>query len=198
MPTLNALDQLHADYSALALRPPAALTPDHRRSLLVYRGELALLARTPLPLQTPTRVIQWLQTLAELETFIAREERWPRENRRLDRAAITNEERRLAIWVRTQRTAADGGLRCDYQLRRLACVPGFHRHPLDDRWYQHVIDHQHFTDTHRRAPLVRSDDATERSLAGFAAKQRLAFRRGRLSSRRIAVLERLEFWTWGR
>ena len=197
MPTLNALTQLRADYAVLALRPPAALTPDHRRSLLFYRCELSLVAQIPLPPHTPIPVIRWLKTLMELEAFIARERRWPRENRRLDPAAITAEERRLATWVRTQRTAADRGLRCDYQLRRLACVPGFHRHPLDDRWYQHVIDHQHFTDTRRRAPLLRSDEATERTLAGFAAKQRLAYRRGRLSPRQIGMLEVLEFWTWG-
>jgi hypothetical protein len=197
VPTLNALDQLHADYAALALRPPAALTPDRRRSLLFYQGELALLAHTPPPPQTPARVVRWLQSVAELEAFILREERWPRENRRLDRAAITNEQRRQGIWVRTQRTAADGGLRCDYQLRRLTSIPGFHLHPLDDQWSQHVIDHQHFTDTHQRAPLLRSDDLAERSLAAFGAKQRFVYRRGRLSPRRIEILERLDFWIWG-
>ena len=198
VPALNGLDQLHADYATLALRPPGALSPGRRRSLLFYRGELALLTHTPTPPQTPILVIRWLQTLAALEAFISRETRWPRENRRLDRAAITAEERRLAIWVRTQRTAADGGVRCDYQLRRLACVPGFHRHPLDDRWYQHVIDHQHFTDTQRRAPLLRSDDSAERSLAAFAAKQRLAYRQGQLLPRRIEILERLPYFTWAR
>jgi hypothetical protein len=197
MPAPSPLDQLHADFAALAQRPPAALTRDHRRSLLFYRSELALLAHSAPPPQTPTRVIQWLQNLAELEAFIARETRWPRENRRLHRAAITAEERHLAIWVRTQRTAIDGGLRYDYQLRRLTCIPGFLLHPLDDHWSQHVIDHQHFTDTHRRAPLLRSDDPAERSLAAFAAKQRFAYRHGLLPRDRIAPLVRLEFWTWG-
>ena len=193
----NTLDQLHADYATRALRPPTALTPDRRRSLLFYRGELALLTHTPPPTLTPIRVIRWLQTLAALEAFIAQETRWPRENRRLDRAAITAEERHLATWVRTQRTAADGGVRCDYQLRRLACVPGFHLHPLAEKWYRHVTEYQHSTDTHRRAPFLRSDDPTERRLARFAAKQRLAHRRGRLCPDRIATLERLDFWSWG-
>ena len=197
MPTPNALDQLHADYATLALRPPAALTPDRRRSLLFYRSELAILAHAPIPPQTPDRVIQWLQTLAALEAFIAGETRWPRENRRLDRAAITTDERHLATWVRTQRTAADRGARCDYQLRRLTCVPGYHLHPLTEQWHRHVTEYQHFTDTWRRAPLLRSDDPTERRLAGFAAKQRLAYRQGRLSPRRIVTLERLDFWSWG-
>ena len=193
----NALAQLHTDYAALALRPATALTPDRRRSLLFYRGDLALRARTSMPSQTPARVFQWLQTLAELEAFIAGENRWPRENRRLDRAAITAEERYLATWVRTQRTAADGGVRCDYQQRRLACVPGFHLHPLVEQWYRHVTEYQHFTQTWQRAPLLRSDDPTERSLARFAAKQRFAYRRRQLSRDRIATLARLDFWSWG-
>ena len=193
----NAIAQLHADYAALGLRPPTALTSDRRRSLLFYRCELALLPHTSPPPQTPVRVIRWLQTLAVLEAFIAGENRWPRENRRLDRAAITAEERHLATWVRTQRTAADRGARCDYQRRRLACVPGFHLHPLAEKWYRHVTEYQHSTDTHRRAPFLRSDDPTERRLARFAAKQRLAYWRGRLCPDRIATLGRLNFWCWG-
>ena len=197
MPTLNTLEQLHADYAAFAQRPPAALTPDRRRSLLFYQGELALLTHIPPPPQTPTRVVQWLQSVAKLEAFIERENRWPRENRRLPTGAITVEERHLATWVRTQRTAANGGVRCDYQLRRLACVPGYHLHPLSEQWHRHVTGYQHFTDIWRQAPLLRGDDPTERRLAGFAAKQRLAYRRGRLSPRQIATLERLDFWSWG-
>ena len=193
----NALAQLHTDYAALALRPATALTPDRHRSLLFYRGDLALRARTSMPSQTPARVFQWLQTLAELEAFIAGENRWPRENRRLDRAAISAVERRLAIWVRTQRTAVGWGARCEYQIRRLACIPGFHLHPLDDRWHQHVSDYRTFTDTWRRPPLVRSVDEAESRLAAFATKQRFNFRNGRLSPDRIAALKRLEFWTWG-
>lgn len=197
MPTPTALDQLHAEYAALALRAAVALTPDRRRSLLFYRCEQAMLAGTPFPPQMPARVIQWLQTLAELEAFIAGENRWPRENRRLDRAAISALEHRLAIWVRTQRTAVGWGARCEYQIRRLACIPGFHLHPLDDRWHQHVSDYGTFTDTWRRPPLVRSVDEAESRLAAFAAKQRFNFRNGRLSPDRIAALKRLEFWTWG-
>jgi hypothetical protein len=197
VPTPNALAQLHADYATLALRPPAALTPDRRRSLLFYRGELAIRARIPLPPQTLARVIQWLQTLIALEAFIAGESRWPCENRRLDRAAITAEERHLATWVRTQRTAANGGVRCDYQLRRLSSVPGFRPNPLAEQWHRHVTEYQHFTETWWRAPLLRSDDPTERRLAGFAAKQRLAYRRGRMSPHQIATLQRLDFWSWG-
>jgi hypothetical protein len=196
VPTFNLLlDRLHNDYAALDLRPLAALTLDHRRSLVFYRGEHAMIAATAVPPEIPFQVINWLLTLVQLEAFLTRNHRWPRENRRLNQTEITSEERRLAAWIRTQRTGE--ALRCDYQMRRLECLPGFHWHPLDDRWDEHVIEYQFFTETHRRAPLVSSNNPAERTLASFAAKARLAYRRGRLPAHRIATLERLDFWTWG-
>ena len=82
-------------------------------------------------------------------------------------------------------------------MRRLACIPGYHRHPLEDAWIRNVIDYRHFTEARRHAPRLRSEDPDEKRLAAFAAKQRFAYRHGRLSPERIATLERLEFWTWG-
>lgn len=200
MPSLNPfnpLDQLRADFATLAHRQPTTLTQDQRRSVDFYWADLALLAHTEVPPHTPIRVGQWLRTLTELEDFIARELRWPRENNRLNRNAISQEERRLSAWVRTQRAATAEGLRCDYQLRRLGCVEGYQQHPLDYRWHQNLVDLNSFTSARRRAPQLRSDDPAERRLAGFAAKQRLAYRRGRLSPPQIAALERINFWTWG-
>jgi hypothetical protein len=66
-----------------------------------------------------------------------------------------------------------------------------------DAWVRNLIDYRHFTGTLRRAPRLRSDNPFEKRLAAFAAKQRFAYRDGRLSPDRIAPLERLEFWTWG-
>jgi hypothetical protein len=191
----NPLDQLRSEYAALDLRPPTSLSIDHRRSLYFYRAERAMLACALMPQETPTRVIAWLLTLRRLEAFIAREMRWPRENRRLDRTAVTSSERRLAAWIRTQRTSEM--LRCDYQHRRLECTNGFLWHPLDDRWHRRVDEYQFFTNAYRRAPLGRSDDPAERMLAGFAARTRLAHRRGHLTPSRMTVLKNLDFWTWG-
>jgi hypothetical protein len=170
---------------------------DQRRSVTFYLAEATLVAGIEVPPLTPARTIQWLRSLADLEVFLAREGRWPRENNRLERNAISQEERRLAVWVRTQRATANDGQLCEYQLRRLKCVPGFQQRPLDQRWDQNVLALQKFVADHRRAPAIRSDDPVERRLAAFAAKQRIAYRRGTLVPTRKSSLERLEFWTWG-
>jgi hypothetical protein len=197
VPPPNSLRQLHLVYAFLDTQPPSALTDDLRKSLLYYRGELTLLALLPVPDETPIRVTNWLLNLLELETFVAREGRWPRENRRLDRSLILEDERQLAAWIRTQRIAAGQGARCTYQLDRLECVDGFRWQPLDDRWHNNADTYQLFTDTHKRAPSLHSDDQTERTLAGFATRARSAHRRGRLTATRIGILEELDFWTWG-
>ena len=197
MPLLTPLDQLRAVFAAHTRRPPNSMSIDQRRSVAFYIAEAALIARIEVPPLTPSRTLQWLRALADLEAFLAREGKWPRENNRLERNAISEGERRLAGWVRTQRAAADQGRRCEYQLRRLECVPGFQQHPLDERWDQNVLALQQFITDHCRAPVIRSDDPVERRLAAFAAKQRLAHRRGTLLPSRILSLERLELWTWG-
>lgn len=197
VPPLAFMDRLLADYATLALRPPTNLSPDQRRSLTFYQAELSLLARTAGPQQIPIRVGDWLQTLVDLEAFIAQENRWPRHNNRLHKDEISQEERRLVVWVRAQRTAADQCRRCEYQLRRLACIPGFRRRPLHDRWNERVVEYRGFVGVYRQAPLLRSDNFVERSLAAWASKQRLAYTNGRLDSWRIETLERLVHWGWG-
>ena len=197
MPHLTPLDQLRADFAALTRRSPNSMSIDQRRSVTFYLAECAVLAGIEVAPLTPTRTLQWLHALADLEVFLARERRWPRDNNRLKRNAISQDERQFAVWVRTQRAAADQGRRCEYQLRRLECVPGFQRHPLDERWDQNVLALQQFIANHCRAPVIRSDDPVERRLAAFAAKQRLAHRQGTLLPSRILSLERLELWTWG-
>ncbi|MHC5796487.1 helicase associated domain-containing protein [Lacisediminihabitans sp. FW035] len=197
MPHLTPLDQLREDFAALTRRPPNSMSIDQRRSVTFYLTEAALVAGVKVPPLTPARTVQWLRALADLEVFLAREGRWPRENNRLERNAISEEERRLAVWVRTQRATANDEALCEYQLRRLECVPGFQQRPLDERWDKNVLVLQMFVTDYRRAPAIRSDDPGERRLAAFAAKQRLAYRRRTLVPTRISSLERLEFWTWG-
>ena len=196
VPTLSPLDRLHADYAKLVERRTAVLTEDQRRSLILHAWELAARTQKPSPPRTPIRVVQWFLRLEELEDFVRAEGRWPRQNHRAANGTTT-QERTLATWVRTQRLAADQGRRCDYQMRRLAYFPGFHRHPLDDAWIRNVIAYRHFIETQKRAPRLRSEDPPEKKLAAFAAKQRFAYRQGRLRPDRIATLERLEVWTWG-
>ena len=197
VPLLTPLDQLRAVFAALTRRSPNSMSIDQRRSVAFYLAEAASVARIEVAPLTPARTVQWLRALADLEVFLARERRWPRENNRLKKNAISHDERRFAVWVRTQRAAANDERLCEYKLRRLECVPGYQQHPLDERWDQNVLALQQFIADHRRAPVIRSDDPVERRLAAFAAKQRLAHRRGTLLPSRIFSLERLELWTWG-
>lgn len=197
MPHPTPLDRLHAEYAELDRQEPSRLTPDQRRSLVYYRHELELKRRTPSDSPAPVRVAKWFAGLIALENFVALERRWPRENNRADAEEFSDEERRLAIWVRTQRSAIDQGRRCEYQIRRLACVEGFRLRPLQDRWNHQLLEFHRFTDLHHRAPLLRSIDFIERSLAAWAAKQRFAYRNGTLPRRRIETLGHLDYWSWG-
>lgn len=197
VPHPTPLDRLRAECAKLDLRERSNLSADQRRSLIYFHFELDLNSCVANPSPASVRVVQWFAVLNSLENFIAREGRWPRENNRAEKDEISEEERRLASWVRTQRSAIDQGRRCGYQINRLACLEGFHHRPLQDRWNHHLHDFRRFTDTHHRAPSVRSTDVLEQRLAAWAAKQRFAYRNGALSFIRIETLERLNCWTWG-
>lgn len=120
-----------------------------------------------------------------------------RENRRLPAGAISAEEKELTGRVRAQRKAFAAGRLCSYQVRRLLCIPGFSFQPLEDRWQANYEEYRRFTVIHWAAPRLRSPDKSERRLAGWAAKARMAFRAGTLPQSRIESLDRLEFWSWG-
>ena len=192
------IDLLLVAYADLAERPSTRLTAEQRRSLIFFNFEMALIENRDTTASVPARVIQWTSTLHQLEAFVAGNGRWPRENNRAEGSTISPIERCLATWVRTQRSASDLGRRCDYQLRRLACVDGYHARPLDDRWNDQYVHYREFTLQHRRAPSLSSKDGAEKRLAAWAAKQRFAHRSHRLASRRSALLSRLPMWTWGR
>ena len=197
VPNHTPLDRLLADYAGLDRYKKSRLTPDQRQSLVYYHLELDLKNWTQREPSSSVRATQWFADLIALETFLVLERRWPRQNNRADREEFTEEEWRLAIWVRTQRIAIDQGRRCDYQIRRLDCVEGFQQHPLEDRWNRRLHEYRRFTLVHKRAPLLRSDDLGERSLAAWAAKQRLAYRSGTLARHRVDAATHLKHWTWG-
>jgi hypothetical protein len=193
----TSLDDLHAEYAELELHHPDELSVDRRRSVQHYRTEIAILSGRPNPGDIPDRIANWVRNLLDLEAFIQREGRWPRENNRLYPDRLAHGERRLAAWVRAERRAAAALRRCEYQLRRLACVVGYRAHPLEDRWMAHLYRYRAFLITKHRVPSVRSPDAAERGLAAWAAKQRLLARRGALPDARKILLELLPIWTWG-
>ncbi|WP_166806113.1 helicase associated domain-containing protein [Cryobacterium sp. TMT2-10] len=197
MPAPTPVELLHADYAQLHHQPPSTLTADQRRSLTFYNGEMESRSAGEIPDSVPRDVANWIRNVFALEAFVRCQGRMPRENRRLPEGAISAVEKQRANSVRAQRRAFIAGRLCTYQVRRLLCVPGFSFHPLEDVWQASCAAYGDFTATHGDAPKFRSTDPSERALAGWAAKMRLAHRAGTLSTDRVEILTGLDFWTWG-
>ena len=197
MPAPNPGELLHAEYAQLHRQPPSTLTPDRRRSLVFYDAEMASSSAGEIPDTVPRGVANWIRNVFALEAVVRGEGRMPRENRRLPEGAISAEEKWRANSVRAQRRAFTAGRLCTYQASRLLCIAGFSFHPLEDAWRETFDAYARFTATHGDAPKLRSADPSERALAGWAAKTRLAFRAGALSADRVETLTGMGFWTWG-
>jgi hypothetical protein len=197
MTNRTPLEQLHAEYQELGRLDPAMLTADQRLSLRYFQAEIAAPEGARVIAVGTDRVSRWIRNLIDLEHFIRRERRWPRENNRLPATGFAPNEQLLASWVRTERRPATAPRRCTYQRRRLDCVAGYSLHPLDARWDTRLGAYRAFTITEHRAPRLRSADPHERRAARWAAKQRLRYRQGNLPQRRISALDQLPFWAWG-
>ncbi|KGJ76931.1 hypothetical protein GY21_08810 [Cryobacterium roopkundense] len=197
MPTSNPVDDLHTEYRELQSRYRATPTRDQAQSLRYYTAEIAFSRANPTDDHVPNNVIVWVRNLLALEAFVAREGRMPRENRRLPAGTISSEEKGLTHRVRAQRKAFADGRLSSYQERRLLCIPGFAFQPQEDQWQAKFILYSHFTDVNRRAPRARSRNASEKTLASWAAKVRMAYWAGTLAPSRIDSLNNLTIWTWG-
>ena len=197
MPNQSPVELLHAEYARLHDQSPSALTADQRRSLTFCNGEMESRSAGEIPDTVPRDVANWIRNVFALEAFVRCKGRTPRENRRLPEGTISDVEKQRANSVRAQRRAFAAGRLCTYQVQRLLCVPGFSFHPLEDAWQASCAAYADFTATHWDAPKLRSADASERALARWAAKMRLAFRAGTLSADRVEILAGLDFWTWG-
>jgi hypothetical protein len=139
----------------------------------------------------------WFASLYRLEEFVVAQGRLPRENNRGAGATISRQERTLATWVRSERMATNAGRRCDYQRKRLTCVSGYRENPLEDRWNERFFAYEKVVEDLGFPPLLSSPHPTEKSLSAWAAKQRLSYRKGTLTARRIRLLQGLPVWTWG-
>ena len=193
----NSVELLHSEYAQLHRQHPATLTPEQRRSLAFFTAELAAPGAAVMTGDVPRDVADWLRSLSALESFVRREGRQPRENRRLPAAVISTEEKHCVNLVRAQRRAYAAGRLCSYQERRLLCIPGFTFHPLEDAWQANRDAYARFTTAQGDAPKLRSSNGEERALARWAAKTRLAYRVGRLAQSRIDSVNGIDFWAWG-
>ncbi|TFD70819.1 helicase associated domain-containing protein [Cryobacterium gelidum] len=197
MPTPTPVDVLHAEYSELQSRYPATLTRDQIHSLHYYTAEIEFSRGLPADDHFPHYVAVWVRNLLALEVFVAREGRIPRENRRLPAGTISPEKKGLTYRICAQRKAFADRRLSSYQERRLVCIPGFTFQPQEDQWQANFLHYSNFADVHRRAPRARSGDASEKALATWAAKARLAYWAGKLPQGRIDSLDDLTIWTWG-
>ncbi|MGY4856866.1 helicase associated domain-containing protein [Cryobacterium sp. AP23] len=200
------IKHLHAEYAQLQCQPSSSLTQDQTRSLVFFSAEVAALddqgvadgiAGVESHEAVSNDVTSWIRQLFALERFVHREGRLPRENRRLPMGAISAEEKRCTYIVRAQRRAFMAGRLCSYQVRRLQCIPAFTFQPRADAWHAKYAAYATFTASHGEAPKLSSIDTSERALAGWAAKTRMAYRAGTLAPSRIEAMNALAIWAWG-
>lgn len=185
-----ALAALYSEYRALGQRSPSDLSQPQWRALNSFIADRGDERDAPAP-----RAARWAQRLLEVERFAQQYGRLPRQNNR--RPQSGSEEYLLAEWLRNQRRADRRGSLDDYQRRRLACLDGYDSAPIESGWERRLRNYEQFLRAHARAPRVRSEVESERRLAAWAAKQRLAYRAGNLAHARIATLEALPVWAWG-
>jgi hypothetical protein len=139
-------------------------------------------------------VTEWVRNLLALERFTAIEG-FPRNLKVPMTAADPEELHHLINWVATQRGACD---RCTYQVRRLACIYEYVFYSDEGKWQIRFEQYEEFLATHKDPPKDRRNDTDEQVLTDWAAKQRVAQRRGKLSADKGARLEGLMIWSWGK
>jgi hypothetical protein len=195
---MNASPELVAllhEYSLLAIKPYGSLDLDQLASLEYYYAELDYRAGL-LDNSRGLLLARWIRDVNALENYVASTGTFPRDNRRLPRDAFTPEHRRLITWVNTSIREMSLGNRCNYQVRRLAMIPGFTQTSRDARWHTQLDVYQAFVATHPGVPSTRSGDQVERRLAFWRARQRAGYRRGSLAGVQIESLEAIASWSW--
>jgi hypothetical protein len=188
----SPVQHFHDTHPWLQSTLPVNHTDSRTPSYVFYRAAESM-ASGIWPASEELRVVRWLSKMLQLEQFVEREGRLPRENRRLARDKITEEERSLADWMRYQRRPASVQRHSEYQTLRLQHLPGFKWEPKEQHWDGVLQSFSRFVLQHGRAPRYRTDDRCEKSLAAWAAKQRYAMRAGKLSSARVEKLAGLSF-----
>ena len=185
--------ELFAEYRELHSQD-RVFDSDELRSLRFFAVDLAFHeGRTPE--EECGHVASWVIQLRELEKFALREGRLPRENNRLNRDGISEEERILSQWSRDQRRPKARIKHCRYQTLRLETVPGFVWSPLDSKWQAQFEAYFRFVDRFG-APAIRSRNPEESRIAAWAARQRLAHAKGKLTPARVSALEATGRWVW--
>lgn len=184
----KSLARLIAELRNLDDRDPRTLSKDLRTSLTCWRIEQRLRAGLPVDNESYRRLTAWVRTLIEVGSYLGTHGGLPREN---NRHPQDTEEARLAFWLRYQRRRAIARDLCSYQQASLSCLDGFSWAPIDDAWDSKFEAYKRFLEREQRSPRYRSTAPGEQKLAAWAAKQRYAFKRGRLEEARADRLDTL-------
>ena len=185
-------------YEALALRGEATLTRDEKLSLLYFLTYMEL-RQNPLAFpDSRDRVVLWVRRALEVEAALIRDSRFPVENNRRPASAETRSEHVLSSWDRYERKSETRARRCGFQREWLMNLPSNRMINRKRRWAMRRRMYSAFLVRCGRAPRYRSEDPREKSLAAWAAKQRMQYQAERLSAKQVASLERLASWSWGK
>lgn len=108
-----------------------------------------------------------------------------------------SETARRARWVRAQKVLYQGGHLSEDRARRLEQLPGWDWEMRKTAW-QRQFDalREHLSNHNYRYPQQNATDPGEGALGKWISKQRVSYRKGELSSERIAALEALPGWAW--
>jgi superfamily II DNA or RNA helicase len=105
-------------------------------------------------------------------------------------------ERRLGIWLCNQRTAKQKNKLSADRIAILEKIPGWSWGAPD---YDEVVaEFRTMRERLGRDPSTKSSDVTERRLGIWLSNQRTAKKKNKLSADRIAILEKIPGWSWGK
>ena len=150
------------------------------------------LAETP-GWEWEVRSQQWEEILAKSLAHYNKVGRWPRDG------ANDPEERPLGKWVQIQRAAKSSGNLSQERDTLLDQTPGW-IWAIDraSDWEERLAGVVRLYSTTGRWASKASDDTEERSYGQWISRQRAVYKRGKLSAERIAQLETIEGWSWGK
>jgi hypothetical protein len=133
----------------------------------------------------------WNETFGRAVAHYTSENEWP------SRASSDAETKRLGVWISAQRHKYKKGLLSPERVALLESVDGWlWGVNLDDVWnetFGRAVTH--YT-SENEWPSVASSDAETKRLGKWVSAQRHKYKKGLLSSERVALLESVDGWLW--
>ncbi len=102
----------------------------------------------------------------------------------------------LGRWIADRRTAYRSGTLTPAQITALETLPGWAWNPREHYWVTGFAALGAYTDTHETAAVAYRTQVDGFLLGQWVARQRAAYRAGRLTPSRITALQALPGWSW--